>query len=174
MLFLLNGRSRLIKAYSSLGRKIKVKRVILILCYMFLLIGLLGCQQNSENNNPKKPYDSEEAIENGDVVNLHGEISNLDKLKNFVKNVESGVKDEIRITMYTHEGDPIFDKLDHDGNKIQYTHDDTQDGYAGSGKGIKSTSCSNIESRNTEDGVEYYLSECSSEVGNTFNFLIPN
>lgn len=30
MLFLLNGRSRIIKAYGSLGMKIKVKRVILI------------------------------------------------------------------------------------------------------------------------------------------------
>ncbi len=141
---------------------------------MFLLIGLLGCQQNSESNNPKKPYDSEEAIENGDVVNRHGEISNLEKFENFIKNVESGAKDKIRITMYTHEGDPIFDNLNYDGNKIQYTHDDSQDGYAGSEKGIKSTSCSNIESRNNEDGVEYYLSECSSEVGNTFNFRIPH
>lgn len=141
---------------------------------MFLLIGLWGCQQSSEINNPKKPYDSEEAIENGDVVNLYGKISNLDKFENFIKNVENGAKDEIRITMYTLEGDPIFDNLSYDGNKIQYTHDNLQDGYAGSGKGIKSTSCSNIESRNTEDGVEYYLGECSSEVGNTFNFLIPN
>ncbi|WP_053178221.1 DUF4362 domain-containing protein [Peribacillus loiseleuriae] len=129
-------------------------------------------QQNSEINNPKKPYDSEEAIENGDVVNRHGEISNLDKFENFIKNVESGTKDEIRITMYTIEGDPIFYNLNYDGNKIQYTYDDSQDGYAGSGKGIKSTSCSNIESRNTENGVEYHLSECSSEVGNTFYFQV--
>lgn len=76
--------------------------------------------------------------------------------------------------MYTHEGDPIFYNLNYDGNKIQYTHDDSQDGFAGSGKGIKSTSCSNIGSRNTKDGVEYYLSGCSLEVGNTFNFRILN
>ena len=113
MHFLLNGRSRLIKAYGSLGRKVKVKRVVLILSFMFLLMGLLGCQQNSESNNPKKPYNSEEAIENGDVVNSHGEISNLDKFENFIKNVESGAKDEIRITMYTHEGDPIFYNLNY-------------------------------------------------------------
>ena len=45
---------------------------------LFGLIGFLGCQQNSESNNPRKPYDAEEAIENGDVVDSHGEISNLD------------------------------------------------------------------------------------------------
>jgi hypothetical protein len=135
---------------------------------------LLGCQQESESetNNPKKPYSSEEAIENGDVVNRHGEISNLDKFENFIENVESGAKDEIRITMYTTEGDPIFYNLNYDGNKIQYTYDNSQDGYSGSGKGIESTSCFNLESRNTENGVEYQLSECSSEIGNTFYFRV--
>jgi hypothetical protein len=74
--------------------------------------------------------------------------------------------------MYTIEGAPIFYNLNYAGNKIQYTYDNSQDGYAGTGKGIESTSCSNIESRNTENGVEYHLSECSSEIGNTFYFRV--
>ncbi|WP_236690836.1 DUF4362 domain-containing protein [Lysinibacillus xylanilyticus] len=149
-----------------------MKKISLILSLILLSIVLLGCQQESEINNPKKSYSSEEAIENGDVVNLHGEISNLDRFESFIENVEKGAKDEIRITMYTIEGDPIFYNLNYNGNKIQYTYDNSQDGYAGTGKGIESTSCSNIESRNTENGVEYYLSECSSEVGNSFNFRV--
>lgn len=133
---------------------------------------LLGCQQENGTNNPTKPYSSENPIES-DVVDRHGEISNIDKFKSFIENVEGGVKDEIRITVYTTEGDPIFYYLNYDGNKIQYTYDNSQDGYAGTGKGIESTSCSNIESRYTENGVEYYLSQCSSEVGNSFYFRVP-
>lgn len=148
---------------------IKLKKISLISVFNTVI---LGCQQESEINNPKKSYSSEEAIENGDVVNIHGKISNLDRFESFIENVENGAKDEIRITMYTIEGDPIFYNLNYNGNKIQYTYDNSQDGYAGTGKGIESTSCSNIESRNTENGVEYYLSECSSEVGNSFNFRV--
>jgi len=147
-----------------------LKKISLILSLTLLSIVLLGCQQESEIK--EKSYSSEEAIENGDVVNLHGEISNLDRFESFIENVENGAKDEIRITMYTIEGDPIFYNLNYNGNKIQFTYDNSQDGYAGTGKGIESTSCSNIESRNTDNGVEYYLSECSSEVGNSFNFRV--
>jgi len=149
---------------------INLKKISLILSLTLLSIVLLGCQQESEIK--EKSYSSEEAIENGDVVNLHGEISNLDRFESFIENVENGAKDEIRITMYTIEGDPIFYNLNYNGNKIQFTYDNSQDGYAGTGKGIESTSCSNIESRNTDNGVEYYLSECSSEVGNSFNFRV--
>jgi hypothetical protein len=125
-----------------------------------------------KSSNPKKPYNSETAKENGDVVNIHGKISNLDKFENFIKNVESGIKDKIRITIYTVEGDPIFYNLNYDGNQIQYTFDNSQDGDRGSDIGINSASCSDIGTKNTENGVEYHLSGCSSEVGNTFNFLV--
>ncbi|OXS76322.1 hypothetical protein B1B04_04915 [Lysinibacillus sp. KCTC 33748] len=148
-----------------------MKRFGLILYLSLLSIFLLGCQQESEINNLKKSSHPEEAMKNGDVVNVHGKISNLDKFENFIKNAKKGVKDDVRITMYTIEGDPIFYNLNYDGNEIQYTYDDSQDGYAGSGKGIKSTSCSNLESRNNDEG-EYYLSGCSSVVGDTFSFQI--
>jgi hypothetical protein len=149
-----------------------LKGLSIVFTTSLLTMFLFGCQQETEANNPKKPYHSEEAIENGDVVNLHGEISNLDNFENFIESVESGIKDEIRVTNYTTEGDPIFYNLNYDGNKIHYTFDNSQDGYAGSGKGVKSTSCSNIETRNNDEGVEYYLSGCSSEVGNSFYFRV--
>jgi PBP1b-binding outer membrane lipoprotein LpoB len=98
--------------------------------------------------NPKEPYNSETAIENGDIVNIHGNISNLDKFGNFIKNVESGSKDKIRITMYTVEGDPIFYNLNYDGNQIQYTFDNSLDGFRGSENGISSASCSGIGTQN--------------------------
>lgn len=124
------------------------------------------------SSNPKKPYNSKAAIENDDIVNIHGKITNLERFYNFIKNVDSRTKDKIRITMYTVEGDPIFLNLNFDGKQIQYTFDDSQDGFAGPDKGIKSSTCSDLEINNSENGVEYFLSGCSSEVGNTFHFLV--
>ena len=43
-------------------------------------------------NNPKKPYHSGKGIENGDVVNLHGQISNLERFENFVGNIKKRFK----------------------------------------------------------------------------------
>lgn len=148
-----------------------MKKGLLFVILMSTIV--VGCQQKSNINNPKKPYRSEEAIKNGDVVNLHGKISNLDKFNDFMRNMETGVKDRIRITMYTIEGDPIFYNLDYDGKEIHYMFDNSQDGYGGSGKGVKRTACSNIENRSTETEVEYRLSKCSSDVGNTFHFRVP-
>lgn len=131
---------------------------------------LISCQQ-STTDNPKKPYSSEEAIKNGDIVNVHGELSNLEKFNQFIENVNKGVKDKVRITSYTIEGDPIFYNLDYSGEEIKYTYDASQDSYGASGK--QSATCSDIVSSNNENGVEYHLSKCSSDVGNTFNFQIP-
>lgn len=148
---------------------------------------LLGCQQVSvsenaketEINNPKGIYTSEEAVENGDIVDSNGDISNLHKFDKFIKNVKSSKKDEIRITEYGYHGGAVFYNLNYDGNKIQYTYDSSQDLYRSSSRVIKSTSCSNIESEifGNEDeywkGTIYSLSECSSsEVGNTFGFMV--
>lgn len=123
-------------------------------------------------DNPNKPYRSEDAIKNGDVVNLRGNVQNIERFESFLANVEAKEKDEIRITSYTIEGDPIFDTLNFNGEKIIYTYDDSQDAYAGSDKGQQSSICSNIEKENTDKGVVYLLSGCSSEVGNAFYFHI--
>jgi hypothetical protein len=143
----------------------KVKLLFVFSTTLLSMI-LFGCTQKSDN--PKKPYHSEEAIKHGDIVDEHGVISNLDRLNKFMKNVNNGVKDKVRITGYTTEGDPIFNNLDYNGKEIKYTYDDSQDSYGGSG--IKSDTCSNIESANIENGVEYRLNNCSSEVGKNFIF----
>jgi hypothetical protein len=130
---------------------------------ILLSLMLFGCQQ--------KNVTSEEAIKRGDIVNVHGEITHLEKFNQFLQNVHDGIKDKVRITSYTTEGDPIFYDLDYNGKKVNYTYDDSQDSYGGSG--VQSTSCSDIVSSNVENGVEYNLSNCSSDVGNTFYFRVP-
>jgi hypothetical protein len=141
-------------------------KLLFVFTTILLSIVLFGCTQKKDN--PIKPYYPEEAIKNGDIVDENGIINNLDKLNEFVKNVNDGVKDKVRITRYTKEGNPIFNNLDFTGKNIKYTYDDSQDSYGGSG--IKSDTCSFIESTNTENGVEYRLTNCSSDVGKNFIF----
>ena len=150
-----------------------MKKIIILMSISLLTMALLGCNQETESSNPKKPYHSEEAIKNGDIVNFHGEISNIDRFEQFLENLKNDTKDEIRMTSYTEEGDPVFYNLTFDGYKIQYTYDDSQDGFAGSNKGVKSTSCSNIETQHTEMRALYVLSGCSSDIGNTFYLPVP-
>ncbi|WP_121614874.1 DUF4362 domain-containing protein [Virgibacillus halodenitrificans] len=107
------------------------------------------------------------------TVNQGEEINNLDEFKTFVENVENGDKDTVRIAKYTTEGDPIFLTLEYNGKDIKYTYDNSQDEYAGSDKGKKSTTCADLESSKIEDGIEYHLSDCSSDFGSYFDFKIP-
>ncbi|MCA0972219.1 DUF4362 domain-containing protein [Halobacillus litoralis] len=127
---------------------------------IFILL-LVGCNQTGVStfvDNPEKPYPSEEAIENGDVVvNLDGETVHFDRFESFVKSVRNGKEDEVRVTKYTIEGDPIFYNLQFNGEKIMYTLDNTEDGYAGSGKGQRTTSCSGLRFSETEKGERYGL-----------------
>lgn len=157
-----------------------MKRFFIISVILFTSISLSGCQQSSgadtpavPADNPENPYPPEEAIENGDVVNIFGEITNLETFTSFTENFEAEIEDEIRITLYTVEGDPFFYNLNFDGSEIHYTYDDSQDSYAGSDRGIYSTTCSEINSENTEGGTLYSLEGCSSsDIGGTFYFIV--
>jgi hypothetical protein len=145
---------------------------------VLLAFTLTACNKSNGNesapaeNHPKKPYRLEEAVKNGDVVNLHGKIHNLDRFERFASHVENEEEDQIRITSYTDEGDPVFYHLVYDGEKIQYTFDNSQDAFAGSERGKQSTTCSKLEKRDTDRGVEYRLSGCASKVGETFYFRV--
>lgn len=44
---------------------------------------LLGCQQEHETSNPKKLYSTED-VKESDVLDCHGEISNIDIFETFI------------------------------------------------------------------------------------------
>jgi hypothetical protein len=124
----------------------------------------------------KGSYSPELAIKNGDVVNLHGKLSNLEKFDSFVDNFAKGKSDQIRITMYTIEGDPIFYDLDYNGKVIDYTFDNSKDAFGGTGKGKQSTTCTKLGQKSDDKGTAYTLTGCSgdnSRVGESFYFLVP-
>jgi hypothetical protein len=119
-------------------------------------------------------YKPEQAEQNGDIVNVHGNLTNSDKWEAFLTNVEGGVTDQVQITSYTTEGDPIFYNLYYDGQSIQYTYDNTMDGF---GSPRRATAfCERVESELTDRGTQYVLAGCGeghSHIEQSFLFILP-
>ncbi|MEK3913500.1 DUF4362 domain-containing protein [Paenibacillus sp. FSL H7-0331] len=127
-----------------------------------------------ESDFPKvtKPYRAEKAIQNGDVVNVHGKFTNLDKWHQFMEGVTTNQAGKVRITQYTIEGDPIFYELTYNGKLIKYTFDNSMDAF-GSDLKRPTTNCKAIEKKKSEQGQEgYVLNECeNNQTGKTFWFV---
>ncbi|MBP1905730.1 hypothetical protein J2Z32_002378 [Paenibacillus turicensis] len=146
--------------------------------YVFIILSLAlitSCNSSPQDDNSpfpkiKVPYSAEKAVQNGDVVNLFDNLKNIEKWDQFMKNVKDKARDQVRITQYTIEGDPIFYELIYDGNNITFTYDNSLDTY---GHDLKrpSSSCKKIGAKQNEDGQEYYsLSGCDNENGEFFWF----
>ncbi|PGO23938.1 hypothetical protein CN984_21250 [Bacillus cereus] len=118
------------------------------------LFSLVACSQTNSAIGKKN-----------DVVAKGTEISNLDKFEKFVWNVEQGEVDKIRIVHYTHEGDPIFQTLEHSGTDILYVLDNRQDQFAGNHTGIYEDSCKRIVKEKHELETAYRLIDCTNENG---------
>lgn len=154
-----------------------MKKYMIVMALASLLLS--ACGNNVQNGSsikesgfPKvtEPYNSEQAAQNGDVVNIHGKYLNLDKWKQFIENVNTKKEDKVRITQYTIEGDPIFYELVFSGGTIHYTYDNSMDAF-GSDSGRPNTSCNGIGIKKNEEGHEYYsLTDCENDTGDTFWF----
>lgn len=123
-----------------------------------LTISLLsGC--GSEENIQSSPEPSKPS--NGEVIDRHGQVENMERLDTFVENVQASSKDKIRLIRYTIEGDPIFHDLDFDGSSLTLTHDSTEDQY-GSGE-VTSYDCKSISKQESDTETKYMLEGCSNE-----------
>lgn len=133
----------------------EVKRFLLIMIFLSIVISTIGCSKGA--------YSSEDAIKRGDIV-YQVEVANLERFEDFLNNLSNKKDDTIRVTSYTHEGNPIFQDLQFDGKAIQYTYDNSNDEYAGKDKGIAKDVCSEIMKKENEQGeVEFFVSGCSKD-----------
>lgn len=124
-----------------------MKKVNLLILSVLLLAGVWGCSDNKVNSVPKsEPYTSEKAISRGDIVSFE-KVYNLDKFEQFITNLSSKKADNIRVTSYTDEGDPIFKDLKFDGNVISYSYDTSNDAFGGSNTGVRTDTCSEVTSK---------------------------
>ncbi|MEK4297772.1 DUF4362 domain-containing protein [Paenibacillus sp. FSL R5-0914] len=140
-----------------------MKKVNLLILSVLLLAGVWGCSDNKVNSVPKsEPYTSEKAISRGDIVSFE-KVYNLDKFEQFITNLSSKKADNIRVTSYTDEGDPIFKDLKFDGNVISYSYDTSNDAFGGSNTGVRTDTCSEVTSKkNTQSEIIYSISGCTN------------
>jgi hypothetical protein len=107
-------------------------------------------------------YDLEKSIEQGDVVNVHGQIYNYVVFETFLENVNKKEPDEIRIVNYTVEGDPIFYDMKYDGSSINLQIDNSKDKYRGNGSSKIKAKCNEIVTEE-EASIYYALENCDSD-----------
>jgi len=128
-----------------------VKKVLFIILSLIIFI-CIGCGKDS--------YTSKTAIKNGDVVVANGNQYNVEKLDEFMENVKNNIKDKVRITRYTIEGDAIITDLDYDGENINYTDDNTRDSF-----GKPSIVTEKFEGASIyKNGSKYYLRNSYVEI----------
>jgi Domain of unknown function (DUF4362) len=111
--------------------------------YMLILLLISGCNYN--------PSDE-------DIVDTHGQITNLEKFMKFVENVNQGTQDKIRVVRYTTEGDPILHDLEYDGEIITSTTDTTRDEFGT--RSVSTATCKSIDVNKTDESTDYTLSGC--------------
>lgn len=119
------------------------------------------------------PYTSEQAEQNGDIVNMHGKLLNQDKWDTFLTNVQGGTNDHVQITSYTIEGDPIFYNFNFSGQAIEYTFDTTMDAFGSPQRTTRF--CERIVSKIIYEGTEYSLAGCqgNKDIDETFRLVVP-
>lgn len=119
---------------------------LLTVCTMFLFI--FGCTNSNTASKDYKPAKT-------DIVSgNNGVIENETRLKEFIKNTETGKKDTIRVVAYTKEGDPILTDVTFTGKQLEVTEDSTRDEY-GSG-GIRTLTCEKV----IVEGKKYSMTGC--------------
>lgn len=75
------------------------------------------------------PYPPDQAVANGDYVNIHGGTSNSDRMAAFLEAVYAKRAAAIRCTNYTVEGDAVITDIVFDGSKFSVQIDTTRDAF---------------------------------------------
>lgn len=120
-----------------------MRKLGLIVC----LLCLVGCGK----------YTMEEAKENGDII-VQKDVTNSDRFESFLKNSTQGKSDQIRITAFTTEGDPVLYDVKYDGKSYHYTSDSSRDQFGTTDDDRKNEVCRQLEVK--EQSV-YTLRQCA-------------
>jgi hypothetical protein len=134
--------------------------------FVFVLMTLSACGTSpSVKEQGQSGSNNSNSEEKNEIINMHGNVSNLNRLDVFVENVAAKKSDEIKITHYTFEGDPIYDEVTFDGKQLTITNDNTEDKF-GSGE-IFTYTCKNMTKNESDTALEYLLKDCESSDGNS-------
>lgn len=130
---------------------------------LFFMLAACGEEEagiNTPGSIPAPTYTPTEQ----DIVDQHGEITNLTRFEEFMEHVHNAEEDAIRIVVYTTEEAPILKDIHYNESNIQYTVGTTRDGYGQ--KEIITATCESIEKAETKERTDYQLIGCNREIHN--------
>lgn len=137
---------------------------IVIVVVILLLVGCNRAEDLVEGwpDSTKLPYEytSEMAVENGDVVNIHGTIINIEMLDEFILKFNNSEEAYIRVVQYTVEGDPIIYWLLYDLKEITLYKDTTRDEYGA--KHVRTSKFNSISKVENDESIDYRLLKSDS------------
>ncbi|MCQ6557705.1 DUF4362 domain-containing protein [Paenibacillus mendelii] len=93
----------------------------------------------------------------GEVIDMHGNVENIELLDSFI----AGDLEQLRITHYTIEGDPIYHDLTASQEGIALRYDTTEDKF-GTPK-VYNYSCGRLDRSETDTSLTYTLKNCTGE-----------
>lgn len=125
------------------------------------MLMLAGCASQEQGKSGKKTSASDEAYdytinETEDVIAKSGEVTNSEKLDDFV----SGAIDQVRVVRFITEGNPIFYNLARAEDQIEVRYDTSQDQYGSSS--VKTYLCDGLKKEETGRAYAYKLSGCGA------------
>lgn len=139
------------------------KRLMFILVSVLMILSACGTNPSMKEQGQSDNNSNSEEI--NEIINIQGNVKNLERLDLFVENVAAKKSDEIQITHYTIEGDPIYDEATFDGKRLTITNDNTEDKF-GSGE-IFTYTCKNMTKNESDTKLEYLLTDCEAPDGNS-------
>lgn len=119
------------------------------LCLVVCMLCLAGCGK----------YTMEEAKENGDIIVQNG-VTNSDRFESFLNKSKQGKSDQIRITAYTIEGDPIVYDVEYGGKTYQYSSDSSRDQFGTTDDDRKNEVCKRLVKTSEKEQSVYTLRQC--------------
>ncbi|WP_410501348.1 DUF4362 domain-containing protein [Exiguobacterium acetylicum] len=123
-----------------------MRKIGLALCILFLV----GCGK----------YTMEEAKENGDII-VQKSVENIDRFESFLNKSKQGKSDQIRITAYTTEGDPVLYDVKYDGESYRYSSDSSRDQFGSTDDDRKNEVCQLLDQTIVKQEAIYTLSKCA-------------
>ena len=105
-------------------------------------------------------YDSEKAVENGDVINMNGPIFNFDRFQQFVESVEAEEAASVRIANFSLEGNPTLYNLSSDGSAYDLEIDRSKNKERGDNPRKRNMSCMDLVAKEGQQLFMYTLEGC--------------
>lgn len=139
-----------------------LKKSLGVIFLASILLFLNGCGSDDQTQN-------KETFAANEIIDMHGQTENLERLDTFVNNVQSGVEDEVELVRYTTEGAPILHNLKYSGSTLTFTLDTTKDAY-GNG-GVTSYDCNSIRKEESNIETKYVLEGCPNSQINELLYI---